>query len=140
METMFDYSGLDKDQKSGIVVIGGSYAFIAVKKKEDGYYLQYVISEIKDEKVEELIQWEQKISWEYSHKKLWFQIKFFETGQSRFALSQDGVTYNEVTDDYLSSGAMWVGAKIGLFALDEKVPESNGYVDVEYVRFAKREE
>ncbi|TCK98648.1 beta-xylosidase [Natranaerovirga hydrolytica] len=138
MVTKIDVSQLKVGTKSGVTVFGMSYAYVAIIKKEEDVYLQYVTSQGKDEDIKENLQWEKKIQLDQD-ANIWFKINFNKTEKCQFSTSVDGVKYNQTTDYFTPSQGKWVGAKIGLFALNEKLTNSESYIDVEYVKFMRDE-
>lgn len=134
MITKFDISSLCVGEKTGVTVIGGNYAFLAVKKKEDNFYLQYVVSYLESKDVKEKILWETELKLDVTERKLWFHIQFYETGKCKFSISTNGKLLNVFKDCFYPQKGIWMGAKVGLFALKDE-GASKGYVDIEYVHF-----
>lgn len=136
--------GLSEKEQAGMVMMGGDYAYLAVRvvngtktlilsksaDKKDGAIKANGQSTEKEETVTVLA----KLSEDQEKVWLVFEMKETESGPA-FAMkySLDGVTYVDVPVDFMPSDHTWVGAKIGLFAT---VPgeEAGGYGDFEYIR------
>ncbi|WP_132251088.1 glycoside hydrolase family 43 protein [Natranaerovirga pectinivora] len=137
MEVKMDVFGLEEGQKTGVIALGGKYAYLGIKKIKEELYLQYVMSKVIDGVLQEEVQWEKHLNVKDNEKIVWLQIQFYDTGECKFSISLDGEEDEVVTEYFSPEKAMWVGAKVGIFAIDEEVPGAKGYVDIEYVEFKK---
>lgn len=131
MEAKLDVTALPLGAKAGTVMLGGQYVYLALKREEDGLYLEYVRSTGNDAGQSEEVLQRQKF--EGDERKVRFVQKFFGDGSSTMKI--EGGDWMPV---YRPAKATWTGAKIGLFAIADAVmkPEEyrqNGYVDVDYV-------
>jgi beta-xylosidase len=125
-----DCSAMKINDKSGIVIIGGHYAYLAVVKTETGLQLNYVKSQDVDERKEECT----KFIADLVHSNIYVKLKLNVDESSTFFYSENGIDWKEIKELFKYEVATWVGAKIGLFALHDTLEEKGGYTDFNYFR------
>ena len=66
-----------------------------------------------------------------------FDVKVSVVGEAicNFSYSTDGKRFQSVGDIFVAKPGMWIGAKVGLFALAPHGAETHGYADYEWFRF-----
>jgi beta-xylosidase len=118
------------DEKSGLVIMGKEWAFIAYTKTNDGleigmYKGTYFQGEDKTEKIE-------SISTDKSSGYL--RVSVDEKGICTFSYSLDGKEYKPMGNKFTATPGMWIGAKVGLFSISPDIEESKGYADFDWFR------
>lgn len=131
MEAKVDVSHLPVGAKAGTIMLGGQYVYLALRREENGLYLEYVMSEGNDAGQQEKVI--SSVPFSGKEDEVVFVQKFFGDGSS--TMKVEGYDWAPV---YHPGKATWTGAKIGLFSVDSKVMEqheykNNGYIDVDYV-------
>jgi beta-xylosidase len=133
-ETKLDFSGLKEHEKAGFGIIGGQYAYLAVSKKNDAYFLSYEVSvgdgDLREEK--ELLT----IELEPSTNNIILRIQLTEINDVVSAR----MAYQDVDGTFIDTGFLfepsdhtWVGSKIALFAVALDEVKEHGHIDVAYV-------
>ncbi|MDD3737534.1 MAG: hypothetical protein PHO11_10215, partial [Bacteroidales bacterium] len=51
-----------------------------------------------------------------------------------FSYSTDGKDYTDAGDPFIARQGMWIGAKIGFFALRDGATNDAGYIDLNWFR------
>ncbi len=112
-------------EKAGLIVMGENYSYIAIRRSEDGLQLTQVITTGADagepEQVEETIEVEQN--------EVWFRTDIHNGGSSTFSYSTDGESFKVIGERFQAKEGRWIGAKIGLFAVQPRDGNEEDYLD-----------
>lgn len=131
------FGHIAEGEKAGMVMMGGHYAYLAVRADKDSKRIVFGRSyEEKGDRKEEL---QELVQLPDSCEKVIFIFKMTEEeGKPVFKMfySLNGTERQAVAMDFMPSDHTWVGAKIGLFASAPKAPGS-GYADYEYIDVKK---
>jgi beta-xylosidase len=119
-----------ENEKAGLVVMGFSYAGLALKSRKDGIYLVHTICKDaekgKADKETELLK--------LSSPTAYMRVKVTKGGKCNFSYSVDGVNYTKAGDEFTAEVGRWKGAKVGLFCTRETQINDSGYADVDWFR------
>jgi beta-xylosidase len=116
--------------RSGLVVMGRDYAFLAVEETVSGWQLVYGVNRNADKGEKEVTQ--TVVPATSGH--VWLRASVDEGARTRFAYSTDGQSYVDVgAAPFIAREGVWVGARVGLFTtpVQAKTP---GFTDVEWFR------
>jgi beta-xylosidase len=108
-------------ERSGIIVVGGTYSLLAVTKKADGLY-------ISNSAVESSSDAKLKDSTVY--------LRLSITGPSaacKFSYSLDGRNFISFGSAFTATKVKWIGAKFGLFASKPFSSATGGYADFAWI-------
>ena len=134
-EAKIDFSMLPIGAKTGMILIGGQYAAMYVERRREGFRLAYIESVGEgDERTEHIVQ-------EYScveSRNIIFRMNFYKDGTGEFQFYNGKDEWSVPTRRFFPKGAVWVGAKIGLFALSDQDTEPKGKAFIEYFRVRGR--
>jgi beta-xylosidase len=98
--------------RSGLVVIGRSYAFVAVERTPDGWRLVLVVNTDADKGGKETIQSMAPLA----SGHVWLRASVEEGARTGFSYSTDGATFVTVgKEPFVAREGVWVGARVGLF-------------------------
>ncbi|GAB3657986.1 glycoside hydrolase 43 family protein [Echinicola sediminis] len=122
-----------EDEKSGLIVMGMSYAYLALESKQDGIYLKYVECEDAEHGKPEKETTIKKLS----GNKVQLRVEVGEGAICQFSYSENGKKFTKVEDTFTAVPGKWIGAKVGLFAVRESKINDSGYADVDWFRFTK---
>ena len=126
--TTVDVSGLKAGEQAGVGLVGGQYAYAALRRTADGLSLVYVQSEggahtehIKDEIIG------------LPEAPVTFRMTLLPTGYAEavctFEYAIDGV-FRAVGEPFAPARHTWVGARLALFAMPLNAqPDQGGYAD-----------
>jgi len=117
-------------EKSGLVVMGQEWAFIAMTKTEDGLKLgmctgTYFREADKTEEIESI---------PLLQDSCYLRVQIDDQAVCRFFYSLDGETYQSIGKNFKTVKGMWIGAKVGLFNLNPKIMVSKGYSDFDWFK------
>lgn len=117
-------------ERAGLVVMGRSYAALALQKDPDGLSLvQGIANGAHQGKPEN----EQVIT-RLENGSLYLRVSVEEGGLCRFYYSTDGTTYREAGKPFQAVEGHWIGAKVGLFSTRTTTINDAGWMDVDWFR------
>ncbi len=126
-ETKLCYSELKENEKAGLIMMGGEYAFGAVKKIGEDFYFVYGVSKEEKGYKTEIIRYSEKLDKENLEIRLSCSLEN-KDGRVVFKMFKDDELIKESLE-FVPSDHTWVGAKQGLFSMG-----SEGYADFEYFK------
>lgn len=134
-KTCVYFPKLGENEQTGMVMLGGHYAYLAVRNARGQKIL--VLGRAYDGEAGMLEKAERLEELPEAMEKLWisFAVKEGESGPVfEMFYSLDGETERKVKTDFTPSDHTWVGARIGLFAnlLNKEI--KGGYADFEYIQ------
>ncbi|WP_421775270.1 glycoside hydrolase 43 family protein [Gracilimonas sp.] len=112
-------------EKAGLIIMGEDYGYLAVERGRDGFRIMQVTAEGADSGVSENVQESAQVN----SRELWFRAEIQEGGLTRFSYSDDGQSFNEIGEAFQAKEGRWIGAKIGLFAVQPQNGEPDDYLD-----------
>ena len=119
-----------KDEKSGLVVMGNEWAFLAFTKSEEGFKLgMYKGSYFQGYDKTELIE-----SINLENNECYLRVNVDSDAVCSFAFSLDGQKFNKIGQPFTAVKGTWIGAKIGLFSINPNIIESKGFTDFDWFR------
>lgn len=117
-------------EKTGLIVFGTDYAYVAIEKKEDGNYIQFAQCKKADKGTAEILTSGEKIS----GTEIYFRVSITEGAFCSFSYSTDNVNFKNIGTQLKAMPGRWVGAKVGLFSNRKTVTNNAGYTDVDWFR------
>jgi beta-xylosidase len=122
-----------ENEKAGLVIMGFSYASIAIKSKKDGLYIVHTVCKDAVKNNPEVEQVVTKIK----EAAVYFKVRVSRGGKCRFSYSVDGKNYIETAEEFQAEVGRWKGAKMGLFCTRERQINDSGFADVDWFRVDK---
>lgn len=129
-ETHVKVDCLNEHEQAGLVMMGGHYAYLAVRVEDGIKQVIYAQSYDGISGMEEQVTILQEL--EAENKEIWLRESLTEDGFF-MEYSTDGTVYQQVSTTFFPTDHTWVGAKIGLFANVAAIEERGGYADFEYI-------
>ena len=129
--TLVDGTHLREGQRSGLLMMGRDYSYVAVMRSEKGLRVVHVvcIDAARGGQEKEASAYEVKSNYVY------LRASVFGEAIVAFSYSVDGKRFHGVQDIFKGEPGMWIGVKMGLFAIapaDATVP---GHADYDWFRF-----
>lgn len=122
-----------ENEKAGLVVMGFSYAGLAVKSKSDGIYLVHTVCKDavkgKTEKETTIVN--------VTSPSIYLRVRVTKGARCSFSYSLDGKTFTATGDEFTAEVGRWIGAKVGLFCTRETQINDSGYADFDWFRVEK---
>lgn len=128
--TKLTFQPLQEGDKTGFIVMGESYAYLSLTKKEDGIHLAFTTCENADKGTADQVQ-EIKI---ISDSTIYFRVSVNENAICHFSYSMDGKNFISVGDAFQAVPGRWIGAKVGLFCSSTIQTHDSGYADFDWFR------
>lgn len=134
--------------KSGLIIMGWDYSYIALVKTEHGYELQQIIcrdaeQKTKEEEVQQikLPDLSTDIKYNYQTKleniKFYFRVSIKDEALCVFSYSTDGKKYYQIGQTFPARQGKWIGAKTGMFILNNTPDSPRSWMDVDWFRIEK---
>lgn len=121
------------NEKSGLVIMGRKWAFVALSKTERGLTAgMYKGKYSRENDATETIE-TQTLNTSLCYLKVTVQ----QPGHCRFSYSRDGKNFIEIGEPFTAVPGVWIGAKVGLFNINPNMQESSGYADFDWFRFTE---
>ncbi|MBN1559067.1 family 43 glycosylhydrolase [candidate division KSB1 bacterium] len=116
-------------EKSGLIIMGLDYAYLAVEKTANGLALVQAVCHNADEGAAE--QLHQRLPIESS--TVYLKVDVTQPGVCSFSFSLDGKESQPFGEEFPAQPGKWIGAKVGLFAV-HRAGEQGGHAVIDYVR------
>jgi len=133
--TKIDFHPADVNDKSGLVVMGKEWAYLALYQTESGVRLGMFTGHYEQyddvTRLAESISAVTTIGGEYTY---FLRVIVEKGGECRFSYSLDGTSFEPVGDVFQAVKGVWIGAKVGIFSLNPNIIKSNGYSDFDWFR------
>lgn len=122
-----------ENEKTGLVVMGMAYAYMALESKSDGIYLKYSVNENSEKGNEE----QERVIKKVDGNTIVLRVKVNKDETCNFSYSEDGRNFIAVKGSFKALPGKWIGAKVGIFATQEEKINDSGYADFDWFRFSK---
>jgi beta-xylosidase len=119
-----------ENEKAGLVVMGYSYAGLALKNKKEGIELVHTVCK---DAVKGAVEKETSII-KFTGSSVYFRVKVAKGAKCHFSYSLDGKTFVDAGDEFTAEVGRWIGAKVGLFCTRESQTNDSGWMDVDWFR------
>lgn len=133
--TRLEFAAAGAGEQAGLSVFGHDYMYVALQADGAGNNkLVYVAG--KGSKTEASEQELVAVALPAGVNVVYLRAECRLEAVFTFSYSLDNVNFQPIGGVFTAMPGGWVGAKLGLFALQSKeVPAAGGYVDVDYLRF-----
>ncbi|MEO6253929.1 MAG: glycoside hydrolase 43 family protein [Ferruginibacter sp.] len=117
-------------ERFGLIMFGTDYAYIAVEKRYDQFFI-ITKENIKADKnnIEE-----ETASFPVTGNPIYLELRVQKGGICHFGFSTDDKTVTTIVKPFTAKPGRWVGAKIGMFCLRNNITNDAGYADVDWFR------
>lgn len=133
--TLVDASRLQEGERSGLLMMGRSYSYLAVTRSASGLRLVRVTCIVDASKGEKEFE---RGSVELKTGLVYLRVDVGSDGMCWFRYSFDGKNYEALGESFKAYSGMWIGAKVGLFALAPQGATEYGHADYDWFRFRPR--
>lgn len=119
-----------QDEKSGLVVMGKEWAFIALSKNKDNievgmYTGTYFEGFDKTEKIDSV---------NIAYTDCYLKVEVDEKAVCKFFYSFDNKKFIPLGTEFKAIEGVWIGAKVGLFNINPNINNSKGFADFDWFR------
>jgi beta-xylosidase len=130
--TKMNFSKLAVGEKTGLIVFGMDYSYLAIEKTVSGYRLINVSCKNANNSVTESLAG----NIGYASDSIILKVKVDKGAICQFSYSSDGKEFRDIGEPFTAREGRWVGAKLGLFCISKNALHKSGYVDFDWFRFA----
>jgi beta-xylosidase len=119
-----------ENEKTGVVVMGLSYATLAMKNTKEGKQLVFsVCKNAANNNIES-----ETILGSFEASVVYFRVVIDKGAKCKFSYSIDGKKFVSAGETFVAEPGKWIGAKIGLFCTRSGQTNDSGYADVDWFR------
>ncbi|UKT66202.1 glycoside hydrolase 43 family protein [Pedobacter mucosus] len=122
-----------ENEKTGLVIMGRSYAQVSVKSKKDSLYLVYGIcanaDKGKSESEKEIIK--------LKSSTVYLKVEVSAGAKCKFSFSEDGKNFTSAGEEFQATAGQWIGAKMGIFAIRDTQTNDSGIAEFDWFRVGK---
>ena len=120
-----------ENEKAGLIILGMSYANLALKSSKDGLALVYgVCKKASEGKPEE----ETVLTRISGNTAVYLRVQVSKNAMCQFSYSLDGQKFTKAGDGFQAEVGRWIGAKMGIFCTRTTQTNDSGYVDFDWFR------
>jgi len=129
--TKLDFSKLAAGEKTGLLIMGQSYSYLAVEKTESGYRLIKISCRNAARTGSESEQG----SADCEGDSILLRVEVSDNAVCNFSYSSDEEEFTPIGEPFTAQEGRWIGAKVGLFCLAKAGDKKQGYADFDWFRF-----
>ncbi len=132
MTTKLSFSPNPKlqNEKTGLAVMGLSYAALYLESTVDGLQLVYATCKNADKGNKEL----RSVISKENKGDIYLRVTVKDGGLSSFSYSLDGKTFINAGEIFTATPGKWKGAKAGIFCSGQQQTNDTGYADFDWFR------
>lgn len=140
--TKLRFTSKDDNQMGGLIVMGHDYFALMLKRVKDEFLLQLVTCKSADKGTPEQVKTiatlkpteKDKIDYQPAiHEDIYLRVNVAD-GECNFAYSLNGKKYTAVEGNFKMKEGKWIGAKVGLAAIEPAGKTNRGWIDADWFR------
>lgn len=140
--TKLRFTSKDDNQMGGLIVMGHDYFALMLKRVKDEFLLQLVTCKSADKGTPEQVKTiatlkpteKDKIDYQPAiHEDIYLRVNVAD-GECNFAYSLNGKKYTAVEGKFKIKEGKWIGAKVGLAAIEPAGKTNRGWIDADWFR------
>jgi beta-xylosidase len=132
--TFVDASHLRDGERSGLLMMGRDYSYLAVARSANGLRIVRVVCldapKGGDEKETGTV--------DLKNKPVYLRVSVSDGALCQFSYSFDGQKFERLGDTFNAQSGLWIGAKVGLFSIGPSGAIASGYADYDWFRLGPR--
>lgn len=121
------------NERTGLLIMGEDYVYIALVSKVDGTYISYVTVKEADKGTKE----NEQIIEKYEGEEIYFRVEVSKEATCSFSYSTNGKRFKKIPNSFVAVPGRWIGAKVGIFASRTTRINDSGYADYDWFRITK---
>ena len=131
--TKVEFSPQTDGEKTGLIVMGLDYAYLALEKRPDGVHVTQRLCKDADQGSAE----EQGPDQPLSTSDVFLRVRVSGEAVCQFSYSADGTQFLPIGEPFKARKGKWIGAKVGIFAIRSGMTNETGYADYDWFRIDK---
>jgi len=120
-------------ERAGLIVMGFSYANLAIEKTAEGL----VLSQNECINADRGSVEKQNATAKLPNGEVYLRLRVEKNALCTFSYSLDGKAFQPLGSTFTAKSGRWIGAKVGFFCTRPKVTNDGGWIDVDYFRVEK---
>lgn len=120
-----------ENEKSGLVIMGLSYAGLYLKSTKNGLELIHAVCQ---KAFEDKPEKETMVAKLKNGEPVYLRVKVSKNGICQFSYSTDGQDFVNTGDSFKAEPGKWIGAKMGIFCTRDSQTNDSGYADFDWFR------
>lgn len=117
-------------EKSGLVIMGREWAYLAMLKTNDGLELgMYTGAYFQGFDKTELVE-----AIDLAENMCYLRVQLNDNLMCQFYYCTDNKNCQKIGSEFKAAAGMWIGSKVGLFSINPNMAESQGYADFDWFR------
>ena len=125
-----DFNPYHPGEKTGLAVMGDSYAYIAVTNRAQGLEIAQVTCERAINGAAERTV----ASADVQGRTFYLRVQVADGAVCTFSYSTDGNTFQPLGEPFKAVEGRWIGAKMGMFCTRTNTTNNAGYADLDWFR------
>jgi beta-xylosidase len=121
-----------ENERTGITIMGMSYASLSLKSKKDGLYLVFAQCKDADKGVKE----DEESLTKVDRGTVYLRVKVSKGANCEFSYSTDGEHFTNA-GKFTAVPGRWIGAKVGIFCTRDTQTNDSGFADFDWFRITK---
>lgn len=117
-------------EKTGLIVMGLDYAYLAIERRAGGLALVPVVVRNADQGTAEAPSEGVPVS----GNTFYLRVHVAPDAKCNFSYSFDGISFTPIGEAFTARQGKWIGAKAGIFALGTGASGERGYADFDWFR------
>lgn len=128
--TKIDFYPSQTGDRTGLIIMGEDYSYIQIIRTENNLKIQQVVCNNARLQGKEKVVFESTVN----DSSLYFNVDVNTGAECTFSYSIDSINFNKISEPFIALPGRWIGAKVGLFCLSDKITNNSGYVNVDWFR------
>ncbi len=124
------FSPSRQGDRFGLVMMGSSYAALAIEQGEQGLELLQLLCRQADQGNPEQVIYREPLQ----GGKIWLRMRLDSGAIARFSYSTDGRLYRDLPETFSAVKGRWIGAKMGFFCNRQAATNDGGYAEIDWFR------
>jgi len=129
--TKITFTPRAEGEKTGLIVMGLDYAYLSIKKTQNGLAISQTICKNADKHSAE----RESAAIALKGDTVYLRVRVFRDAMTEFSYSTDAATFTTVGEKFSARQGRWIGAKVGIFAVGAGSAHESGYADFDWFRF-----
>ncbi|KAF2515588.1 glycoside hydrolase family 43 protein [Flavobacterium foetidum] len=130
--TKLTFNSRINGESTGLIIMGLDYSYLSLKNNDGKLYLSQ-----KTGTFNKTVSESESKPISITENTIYLRVKVKKGAICSFYYSFDDKNYEKLGNDFTAVEGKWIGAKVGLFALGEKVTNDSGNVAVDWFRVTK---
>ncbi len=129
--TKLELNNLAVGNRTGLIIMGMDYSYIAVERITDSFRLIKVACKDAQSGSKEI----EENNVAVVSNSLFLRVKVNREAVCSFSYSNNGKEFVSLGESFPAREGKWIGAKVGLFCLAQDKTQKSGYADYDWFRF-----